>query len=149
MCCGGKGEQLAPNHARQFVPEHACRCPGCGAGSDGRSAEAGAACMKLPTKIRVRDGVCQLSCLERDGGHREAVAHVVLFLMRGLTLVGRGAKGPVGSHTMQAQASPLPGLAGGCCWMFLPSKETPEPGQALLLVQREKTGSGEKQFVPF
>lgn len=58
----------------------------------------------------------------------------------------------VGSDAGAKGAAGLPHHAGagrGCCWMFLPSKETPEPGQALLLIQGEKTGSGEKQPVSF
>lgn len=67
------------------------------------------------------------------------------FLMRALGQVGTGAKGtraPPGAGTGTS-------LAGGCCWKFLPSKETPVPGRALLLVQGGKTGSGERQFVSF
>lgn len=84
-----------------------------------------------------RDGVCQLWWLARAGGPRQVVARDVSFLTQGL-------KGLVGSHAMWGS-----GAGRGCCWMFLPSKETPEPGQALLLIQGKKTGSGEKQPVSF
>lgn len=71
---------------------------------------------------------------------------MVLFLMRVLRQVGTRAKGTRAPRYVGTGTS----LAGGCCWMFLPSKETPEPGLALLLVPGEKKpGSGEKQFVAF
>lgn len=56
-----------------------------------------------------------------------------------------GAEGAVGlEDAMQGS-----GAGRRCCWMFLPSKETPEPGQALLLIKGKKQALERNSLCPF